>query len=251
MRVALLSAFSAFLVFPFAAAHSGPEAPGNYTACPKFAPGPVTASFIAESFTNRVDVDVANIEAIRQVTALYALAIDGRSFETLRKVFVPDARANYSDPIGVLNGVQAVIDTLGPSLQMFVTTQHHLGTQYIHVCDADNAVSVTYFQASHFFTPYTGVQNPVGNDKVLVDRAQYQDVWARQKDGTWKITNRNLVRMVRDAISVFPCHAILVNVLILNYAGSSNARWWVSHRTTVAMQRLEMSWDSATLYNPC
>jgi hypothetical protein len=224
MRVAFLSAFSVSLAFPFAAAHSGPEAPGNDTACPKFAPGPVTASFIAKSFTNLVDVDVVNIEAIRQVTALYALAIEGRSFETLRKIFVPDVRTNYSDPIGVLNGVQAVIDTLAPSLETFVTTQHHLGTQYIHVCDADNAVSVTYFQASHFFTPYTGVQNPVGNNKVLIDRAQYQDVWARQKDGTWKISNRNLVRMVRDAISMLPRHIILVSVLVLNYTGSCNAR---------------------------
>jgi hypothetical protein len=194
MRVALLSVYLAFLAVAVAAAQH--KRPGNGTACPTFAPGPVSAAFIAESFPNPVDVDVRNIEAIRQVMALYALAIDGRSFEVLRKVFHPDVRANYSDPIGVLDGVQVIIDTLPPGLNTFVSTQHHLGTQYIHICDADNAVSVTYFQASHFFKPYIGVQNPVGNDKVLVDRAQYQDVWARQKDGMWKITNRNLVRMV-------------------------------------------------------
>jgi hypothetical protein len=136
-------------------------------------------------------------EAIRQSLALYALAIDGRNYEVLRKVFTPNARANYSDPIGVLNGVQAIIDTLAPSLSTFVSTQHHLGTQLIHVCGLSSAVSVTYFQATHWFTPYTGVENPVDNSKVLIDKAQYQDTWARQKDGSWKITNRNLVRMVR------------------------------------------------------
>jgi hypothetical protein len=198
MRVALISVFSAFSAIAVAATQSSRQ--GNSTACPAFAPGPVSAAFIAESFPNPVHVDVRNIEAIRQVMALYALAIDGRSFEILRKVFGPDVRANYSDPIGVLEGVQAIIDTLAPDLNTFISTQHHLGTQYIHICDADNAVSVTYFQASHFFTPYTGVQNPIGNDKILIDRAQYQDLWARQKDGTWKITNRNLVRMVCSTI---------------------------------------------------
>jgi hypothetical protein len=164
--------------------------------CPKIAPGPVSENFLAEKLTVPLITDGGATESIRQTLALYALAIDGRNFEALRKVFASDVRANYSDPIGVLNGVQAIIDTLPPGLNNFPSTQHLLGTQFIQVCGLQSAVSVTYFQASHFFTPYTGVQNPVGNDQVLIDRAQYQDTWARQKDGSWKITNRNLVRMV-------------------------------------------------------
>jgi hypothetical protein len=236
MRLPFLSVISILLAVPFAAALSGPGKPGNSTACPKFAPGPVSAAFIAESLPNLVDVDVRSIEAIRQATALYAFAIDARSFETLRKVFVPDVRANYSDPYGVLNGVQAIIDTLASGLDTFVSTQHHLGTQYIHICDANNAVSVTYLQASHFFAPYTGVQNPIGNDKVLIDRSQYQDVWARQNDGTWRITNRNLVRMVRSATFILTCPVVFIIVLILKYTGPFNTRWWLSYRAIIIKQ---------------
>lgn len=208
MRFTLISAFLAVLAVPFAAAQRpggpGPGKPGpggppsEGGRCPQFAPGPVTPSFIAANFFNPTpkSLDLASIEAIRQVAALYALAIDGRDFEALREVFTDDARANYSDPIGELQGVQAIIDALPPGLTVFPSTQHHLGTQYIQICGPNNAVSVTYFQASHYFVPYTGVGDTIGNDQVLIDRAQYQDVWGRQRDGKWKITNRNLVRMV-------------------------------------------------------
>ncbi|KAK5953612.1 hypothetical protein OHC33_005556 [Knufia fluminis] len=180
-------------------APNGPP-PTTSFGCPEISPGPVSGYYLAEQFESPAVPDVTSIEAIRQTMALYALAIDGRNFEALRKVFTIDTRANYSDPIGVLNGVQAIIDTLPPGLANFVSTQHHLGTQYIDICSPNSAVSVTYFQATHFFTPYNGVANPVDGSQVLIDRAQYQDVWARQGDGSWRITNRNLVRMVSLAL---------------------------------------------------
>jgi hypothetical protein len=148
-----------------------PDAP-KPTTCPKFAPGPVSFRFIAENFPAPKPTDLYAIDAIRQTTALYALAIDGKAFEVLRKVFVANVRANYSDPIYEINGMDEMIATLAPGLESFASTQHHLGTQYIHICSATTAVSVTYFQASHYFVPYTGIQNPVGPDLVLVDNAQ-------------------------------------------------------------------------------
>ena len=169
--------------------------------CPRFSPGPISFSSLAAQFPAPSSVEVAAVEAIRQTLAIYAFAIDGRNFEALRKVFTTNTRANYSDPIGVLDGVQAIIDTLPPGLAFFASTQHLYGSQAIYVCSPTSAVSVTYFQASHFFVPYTGIGNTIDNSQVLIDRAQYQDVWAKQRDGTWKITNRNLVRMV----SFFPC----------------------------------------------
>ena len=167
--------------------------------CPQISPGPVSTYQFAQDFPAPVLTDATSIEAIRQTLAIYALAIDGRNFEALRKVFTTNTRANYSDPIGVLNGVQAIIDTLPPGLTAFASTQHFLGTQYIDICSLTTAVSVTYFQASHFFVPYTGIGNTINGSQVLIDKAQYQDTWARQRDGTWKITNRNLVRMVSQS----------------------------------------------------
>ena len=163
--------------------------------CPQIAPGPVPFSSIPGLFAAPVPTDLYAMEAIRQTTALYAAAIDGRDFEALRKVFVPNVYTNYSDPFDVIIGVEPLMAALEPGLATFASTQHLLGTQLIQVCSPTTAVSITYFQATHFFTPYRGVGNPVGNDQVLIDRAQYQDVWAKQRDGTWKITNRNLFRM--------------------------------------------------------
>jgi hypothetical protein len=167
--------------------------------CPQIAPGPVTTYSLAGSFPAPVLTDATSIEAIRQTLAIYALAIDGRNFQALTKVFATNARANYSDPIGVLVGVQNIISTLAPGLLEFASTQHFLGTQYIDICSLTTAVSVTYFQASHFFVPYTGIANTINGSQVLIDKSQYQDTWARQTDGTWKITNRNLVRMVSSS----------------------------------------------------
>jgi hypothetical protein len=168
----------------------------GFGGCPNIAPGPVSGFDIAAQFPAPVITDATSIEAIRQTLAVYAFAIDGRNFEQLRRVFATNARANYSDPIGVVNGIQEIIDKVTPGLLNFASTQHLYGSQHIDICSLTKAVSVTYFQASHFFVPYTGIQNTIDNSQVLIDRGQYQDTWARQGDGSWKITNRNLVRMV-------------------------------------------------------
>lgn len=163
--------------------------------CPQISPGPVSEYQIASLFPAPVLTDATSIEAIRQVIALYAFAIDGRNWGALSKVFTENARANYSDPIGVVVGLQNIINALEPGLLNFASTQHFMGTQYIDICSLTTAVSVTYFQASHFFVPYTGIQNTINGSQVFIDKSQYQDTWARQTDGTWKITNRNLLRM--------------------------------------------------------
>lgn len=197
--------------------------------CPQIAPGPVTTYSLAGSFPAPVLTDATSIEAIRQTLAIYALAIDGRNFQALTKVFTTNARANYSDPIGVITGVQNIISTLAPGLLQFASTQHFLGTQYIDICSLTTAVSVTYFQASHFFVPYTGIANTINGTQVLIDKSQYQDVWARQIDGTWKITNRNLVRMVGSSLSIDTWKSKLLTCI-------DRAHW----NLTVAFQHLEL-----------
>jgi hypothetical protein len=208
MRVAFAWRIAALLALPFTLAQDKDTdslvSVAGY-GCPKISPGPVSLNSLAGQFTPQIQPDAVAMDSIRQTLALYTLALDGRNFEVLRKVFTTNTRANYSDPIGVLNGVQSIIDTLKPALNDFASTQHHLGTQYIHTCSPTSAVSVTYFVASHYFSPYTGVGNTVDHGKVMIDRAQYQDTWAKQKDGTWKITNRNLVRMVSLPSSVDKC----------------------------------------------
>ena len=94
--------------------------------------------------------DPSKISQIRQTLALYPLAIDGKNFAALSRVFTPDVVANYSAPLNVLTGLSTVQATLEQSL-MYVDTQHSYGTQVIEVLEGGcTAKSVTYFTANHF-----------------------------------------------------------------------------------------------------
>lgn len=132
--------------------------------------------------------DPRSIETIRATLALYPLAIDGKNFESLSLIFAPDAVANYSEPLNVLTPLSTIQSVLETSLNP-VTTQHSFGTQLIDVLSHDSAFSVTYYTATHF-----GREEFTG--KTATAFGQYQDVWKKQGDGGWKITNRNLVYMV-------------------------------------------------------
>jgi ketosteroid isomerase-like protein len=129
-----------------------------------------------------------DVESIRNTLAHYPLAIDGKNFAALNLVFTPNAVANYSAPLNVVTGLATIESVLEASLAP-VTTQHSYGTQVIDVLSANSAFSVTYFTATHF-----GKGEYLG--QILTSHGQYQDVLARQKDLTWRITHRNLVFMV-------------------------------------------------------
>ena len=170
--------------------------------CPNISPGPEPLYNLPTDFPTPVVVDPVTIETIRQTLALYPFAVDGKNWASLARIFSIDARANYSDPLGVLSGVDQIISVLSQSLSLFISTQHLYGTQYIEVCDAKSAVSVTYFRAAHFFAPFVSGTTAVNTTEILWAYGQYQDTWARQGDGTWRISNRNLVYMVSAERSV-------------------------------------------------
>lgn len=130
----------------------------------------------------------AIVEAIRSTLALYPLAIDGKNFKALSQVFTSKAVANYSAPLNVLTPLSTIESVLQASLAP-VTTQHAFATQLIDVLSSNSAFSVTYYTATHFGQgPFLGL--------TATAYGQYQDVWAKQSDSTWKITHRNLVYMV-------------------------------------------------------
>jgi hypothetical protein len=132
--------------------------------------------------------DPYDVEAIRNTLSHYPLAIDGKNFAALGLVFTLNAVANYTAPLGVLTPLSNIEAVLGASLAT-VTTQHLLGTQVIDILSPTTAFSVTYFQASHFGTGiYSG--------EVLTASGQYQDVWTRQADLTWRISHRSFAYMV-------------------------------------------------------
>ncbi|OBT92191.1 hypothetical protein VE01_10042 [Pseudogymnoascus verrucosus] len=137
--------------------------------------------------TENVEANTHNIEAIRATLALYPLAIDGKNFDSLSRIFAQNAVANYSAPLNVLTPLSTIQSVLKSSLNP-VTTQHSFGTQLIDILSHDSAFSVTYYTATHFGRGTFG-------GKTATAFGQYQDVWKKQQDGKWKITHRNLIYM--------------------------------------------------------
>ncbi|KAF1364381.1 hypothetical protein EJ07DRAFT_100212, partial [Lizonia empirigonia] len=97
----------------------------------------------------------------------------------------------------VLQGMETIASTLAASLAQFAGTQHQLGSVSVRVCDAQTALSATYFRAVHFFprNGTLGVPDIAGYASVLYAYGQYQDSWVRRDEG-WRIKYRNLVYMV-------------------------------------------------------
>ncbi|KAB8303951.1 hypothetical protein EYC80_005309 [Monilinia laxa] len=166
----------------------------EYSVCPSISPGPVTASQLPELLPISLSTDSIATESIRNTLALYAFALDGRNWAAFSRIFAPNVRANYSEPLGIMNGVQSITDGISAGVSQFAATQHRYGTQYIAICSPSSAVSVTYLQASHFFLPGIG---PVAEDgsHTLFATGRYEDTWSKLSDGTWKIVNRNFVFM--------------------------------------------------------
>ena len=76
------------------------------------------------------------IVSLQQTLALYPLAIDGKNFSALSAVFTQNVVANYSAPLNVLYGLEAVEAALQASLAP-VTTQHGLSTFSVQNLDLE------------------------------------------------------------------------------------------------------------------
>ncbi|KAG4035776.1 hypothetical protein MFRU_001g05440 [Monilinia fructicola] len=172
----------------------GVASKSKYSACPDISPGPATAFQLPEILPISFFTDPIATESIRNTLALYAFALDGRNWAAFSRVFAPNVRANYSEPLGIMYGVQNITDKISAAASQFASTQHRYGTQYIAICSPSTAISVTYLQASHFLWPNIG---PVVEDDnhTLFATGRYEDTWAKSSDGTWKIVNRNFVFM--------------------------------------------------------
>jgi hypothetical protein len=166
--------------------------------CAQFSPGPVAFSDLPAYFPRQKFSKLANladIEEIRQALSQYPFSIDSRDFGALSDVFTTDAIANYSAPLGVLNGLPAIETTLSAALSQFSGTQHQLGTQRIRLCEKDTAISATYYRAVHYLNATGGALQVIDDSGVLIAYSQYQDSWVKL-NGTWKIAYRNNVYMV-------------------------------------------------------
>ncbi|KAF3039142.1 hypothetical protein E8E12_002972 [Didymella heteroderae] len=180
MRVkALCSIFSVFLLGLASAAEGYPELPES---CPQILPAPATASLPNFFLPKNIrDSQLDDIEIIRQTLHFYALILDSKIFPLLDRVFTPSATANYSGLAGIFNGLPAIETFLAGSLADYPKTQHLISNHIIDVCAPKNAISQTYFQATHFPNTTAG---------IFTAYVTHQDIWEKTQDG-WRIVYSN------------------------------------------------------------
>ena len=120
--------------------------------------------------------------AIVDLTIRYCSAIDGRRFEELRDVFVPDAVADYG-PVGTCHGVDAIMATCAGALGPLDASQHLVTNHQVQVHGAQASARCS-FQAQH-------VRHDAEGGPHLVVAGTYTDELART-DAGWRIRHRTL-----------------------------------------------------------
>lgn len=123
--------------------------------------------------------DIADRQAVIDLTVAYCWALDTRSWDDLDDVFLPDATADLAQ---VLTGRDAIKERIRVALSPLDGSQHLVATHDVRV-DGDRATSRCYLQAQHV----------VGTDTFMF-AGRYEDRLVRTTDG-WRIAHRELVRM--------------------------------------------------------
>ena len=128
-------------------------------------------------------------EAIREIIALYAHAIDRRRWGMMERLFHPDARFGFGpvegDWRGFVEQARAIIDPC-------IATQHQLGQTIIGFEDADTAHCETYMTAMHIVPvgyPRPEVFPVRDETYAAIIAGRYVDRF-EQRGGEWRIARR-------------------------------------------------------------
>ncbi|GJM39048.1 MAG: hypothetical protein DHS20C19_24150 [Acidimicrobiales bacterium] len=131
-------------------------------------------------------LDLADRQALTDLVARYALAVDTRDFADLHQVFVPDATLDTGR--AVRTGMDQITDAM-QGLLRYESTSHLLGQQVVQPTD-DGATGITYCTAHHLT-----VDGDLRTDTVM--QIHYHDRYVRTDDG-WRIVTRRLDVRWRD-----------------------------------------------------
>jgi 3-phenylpropionate/cinnamic acid dioxygenase small subunit len=126
-------------------------------------------------------------QAIADLCARYAFALDARDWQQLESCFTADPV--FVHPAGRLEGFPAILARTSAALDPLDATQHLLGNVVVTV-DGDTATATSYFQAQHVRagTP--------GGDTYLI-AGSYTDTLVRTPVG-WRIDQRVQAYLWRD-----------------------------------------------------
>ncbi len=122
---------------------------------------------------SRID-RLESLDAIRQLPAKYALALDMRDMDAMVTLFVADVRVGKD-----ASGRQALRAYMDRTLRSpFTGTSHHIGGHVIEFDDPDHAHGIVYSKNEH----ETG-------DEWVIMQMMYVDDYVRQ-DGRWFFARR-------------------------------------------------------------
>ncbi|KAL3471235.1 hypothetical protein BJX99DRAFT_237874 [Aspergillus californicus] len=135
-------------------------------------------------------------ELIRNTIANIAIAFDTNNFPAIRASFTADCVADYTGSLGLMNGIDTVVEQLQKTIG-HITTFHGLNTQSISLTGDDTAEATTYCSASHYL-----------GDKAFFAEARYIDKLVRVVEGgvvNWLIRDRlvNMMGVPRGDVSIF------------------------------------------------
>jgi hypothetical protein len=125
--------------------------------------------------------DLADRAEIHDLLVRYATAIDGRRWDLLDTVFLPDARLDYRSAGGIAGRFPEVKAWLAEVLPMFRVTQHLILNPVVDV-DGDSARST-----AQFLNPNEATIK--GEPWLFTVGGVYHDLLARTADG-WRISRR-------------------------------------------------------------
>ncbi|KAJ5164255.1 uncharacterized protein N7500_006085 [Penicillium coprophilum] len=140
--------------------------------------------------------NTSNHELIRNTIANIAIAFDTNTYTDLQSSFTEDCVADYTGSLGLMHGIDTVIEQLQKTIG-HVTTFHALSTQTIRLTSNDTAEATTYCSASH----YVGA-------KSFFAEAKYFDRLVKVTEGSttkWLIKHRltTMMGVPRGDVSIF------------------------------------------------
>lgn len=134
----------------------------------------MTSVALIASLRDRIEVE--------ELLTLYCTAIDGRRFELLDRVFLPDAVIDYTASGGIRGPLPQVREWLAKALEPFVLVQHLVSNFVIETSD-DYGTSTC-----SFFNPM-GLPLPEGGLHTFFCGGFYRDRLLRTPAG-WRIRER-------------------------------------------------------------
>ena len=123
---------------------------------------------------------LADIQAIRDVAALYCRGVDRLDLELVRRCYHPDAVDHHT---GFDGPVDDFVRWLGKNLEYLVGSMHVMGNHYVEFVGDDTAISETYCTAAHWGRPDQGERFN------FTTGVRYIDLMERRQ-GRWAITER-------------------------------------------------------------